>query len=145
MQAPRWTRQNYLPSAKHLCISFTSEHRWTACVFCTCKTLTGSFCHALTGTWRPAAQPRSLWGNSPVEPRAPMPAGDLEQRAQASPCPHSEQRRREGKKDTHETQDEKDTLCQICAVQTYLDKSKQHQQRGYKAVSVEWRSGKCFL
>lgn len=46
--------------------------------------------YALTGTWKPPTQPRSLWGNSPVAPRAPAPAGGQEPRAQASPCPRSE-------------------------------------------------------
>lgn len=46
--------------------------------------------YALTGTWKPPTQPRSLWGNSPVAPRAPAPAGGREPRAQASPCPRSE-------------------------------------------------------
>lgn len=62
-------------------------------VFCTCYVMTGSFCHALTGTWRPAAPPRSLWGNSPVGPRAPGLGGGREPRSLASPCPHSEPQR----------------------------------------------------
>lgn len=65
-------------------------------VFCTCNVTNGSLSHALTGTWRPAAQPRSLWGSSPVGPHAPGLGGGREPQSRASPCPRSEhQRRRE--------------------------------------------------
>lgn len=53
--------------------------------------LIGSFCHVLTGTWRPPTQPCSLWGSSLVEQRAPTHGDDRKPRAQASPCPHSKQ------------------------------------------------------
>lgn len=78
---------------KHSCMCFISEDKMVVFVFCTCNMLIGSICHALTGTWRPAAQPRSLWGNSPVEQHAPRLGGGREPQAQASPCPHSEQPR----------------------------------------------------
>lgn len=90
-----WAPDATINRMRHLsfqCFVLMMEWRFLYHVPARCL-LIGWFCHVLTGTWRPAAQLRSLWGSSPVERCAPRHEGVREPRAQASPYPHSEQPR----------------------------------------------------